>query len=40
LHERAFLRLGGTALVVVLDNLREGALAPDTYDPAAQSAVP
>jgi transposase len=33
LHERAFRRLGGTARVVVLDNLREGVLAPDIYDP-------
>ena len=34
LHERAFRRLGGTVLVVVLDNLREGVLTPDIYDPA------
>lgn len=34
LHERAFRRLGGTPRVVVLDNLREGVLTPDTYDPA------
>jgi transposase len=33
LHERAFRRLGGTVRVVVLDNLREGVLAPDIYDP-------
>ena len=33
LHERAFRRLGGTVQVVVLDNLREGVLAPDIYDP-------
>ena len=33
LHERAFRRLGGTPRVVVLDNLREGVLAPDFYDP-------
>ena len=32
LHERAFRRLGGTTRLVVLDNLREGVLAPDTYD--------
>jgi transposase len=32
LHERAFRRLGGTTRVVVLDNLREGVLAPDIYD--------
>jgi transposase len=33
LHERAFRRLGGTVRVVVLDNLREGVVAPDVYDP-------
>ena len=33
LHERAFRRLGGSPRVVVLDNLREGVLAPDIYDP-------
>lgn len=33
LHERAFRRLGGTVRVVVLDNLREGVLTPDLYDP-------
>ncbi len=33
LHEQAFRRLGGTVLVIVLDNLREGVLAPDVYDP-------
>ena len=34
LHERAFRRLGGTPAVVVLDNLKEGVLTPDIYDPA------
>ena len=34
LHERAFRRLGGTVRVVVLDNLKEGVLTPDIYDPA------
>jgi hypothetical protein len=34
LHEKAFRRLGGATRVVVLDNLREGVLTPDTYDPA------
>jgi hypothetical protein len=34
LHEKAFRRLGGSTRVVVLDNLREGVLAPDIYDPA------
>jgi transposase len=33
LHEKAFRRLGGTTRLVVLDNLREGVLAPDIYDP-------
>jgi len=33
LHEKAFRRLGGAVRVVVLDNLREGVLKPDTYDP-------
>jgi transposase len=33
LHERAFRRLGGTTRVIVLDNLREGVLTPDIYDP-------
>jgi transposase len=34
LHERAFRRLGGTVRVIVLDNLGEGVLTPDIYDPA------
>jgi transposase len=34
LHERAFHRLGGTTRVVILDNLREGVLTADIYDPA------
>src|SRR5262249_3920679 len=33
LHERAFRRLGGVPRVMVLDNLREGVLTPDVYDP-------
>ena len=33
LHEQAFRRLGGAVRVVVLDNLREGVLTPDIYDP-------
>src|SRR5947208_3579552 len=33
LHEKAFRRLGGVTRVVVLDNLREGVLTPDVYDP-------
>jgi transposase len=34
LHEKAFRRLGGVTRTVVLDNLREGVLRPDIYDPA------
>ena len=33
LHETAFRRLGGTVRVVVLDNLKEGVITPDIYDP-------
>ena len=33
LHEKAFRRLGGTTRLVVLDNLREGVLSADIYDP-------
>lgn len=33
LHEKAFRRLGGCCRVLVLDNLREGVLTPDIYDP-------
>jgi transposase len=33
LHERAFRKLGGAVKVIVPDNLREGVLAPDFYDP-------
>jgi transposase len=33
LHEIAFRRLGGSPRVVVLDNLKEGVLTPDIYDP-------
>jgi transposase len=33
LHEQAFRRLGGTVKVIVLDNLGEGVLTPDLYDP-------
>jgi transposase len=33
LHEKAFGRIGGSPRVVVLDNLREGVLAADIYDP-------
>jgi hypothetical protein len=34
LHELAFRRLGGSVRVVVLDNLSEGVLKPDIYDPS------
>lgn len=34
LHEKAFRRLGGATKVVVLDNLKEGVLTPDIYDPS------
>ena len=33
LHEKAFRRLGGAPRILVLDNLREGVLVPDIYDP-------
>ncbi len=33
LHEKAFRRLGGAPSIVVLDNLREGVVAADIYDP-------
>jgi hypothetical protein len=34
LHERAFRRLGGTTRVVIPDNLKEGVLKSDIYEPA------
>jgi transposase len=33
LHERAFHKLGGAVKIIVTDNLREGVLVPDIYDP-------
>jgi transposase len=33
LHETAFRRLGGSVRIIVLDNLREGVLTPDIFDP-------
>jgi transposase len=33
LHETAFRRLGGSPRLIVLDNLKEGVLSPDIYDP-------
>jgi hypothetical protein len=38
LHEKAFRRLGGCVRIVVLDNLREGVLTPDIYDPTLNLA--
>ena len=32
-HERAFRRLGGAPRVIVVDNLREGVIEPEIYDP-------
>jgi transposase len=34
LHERAFRYFGGSTRYVVLDNLKEGVLKPDLYEPA------
>jgi transposase len=34
LHEESFRRLGGAVRIVVLDNLKEGVLTPDIYEPA------
>jgi transposase len=34
LHEETFRRLGGAVATAVLDNLKEGVLTPDVYDPA------
>jgi len=34
LHETSFRRLGGAPKTVVLDNLKEGVLKPDIYEPA------
>ncbi len=34
LHEETFRRLGGAVAAAVLDNLKEGVLTPDIYDPA------
>jgi len=33
LHEQAFRRLGGAPRIIVHDNLKEGVLKPDVYDP-------
>ncbi len=37
LHEEAFRRLGGVPRIIVLDNLKEGVLKPDIYDPVVNS---
>lgn len=34
MHETSFRRLGGAPRVIVLDNLREGVLKPDIYEPS------
>ena len=34
LHQRAFRALGGVTRTIVLDNLKEGVLSPDIWDPA------
>ena len=36
---KPFARLGGTPRTIVLDNLREGVIKPDLYDPALNRAV-
>jgi transposase len=40
LHEQAFRRLGGVPRVVVVDNLREGVVEPEIYDPVLNSLFP
>jgi transposase len=40
LREKAFRRLGGTTRLVVLDNLREGVLSADIYDPRVNPLYP
>jgi transposase len=37
LHAQAFRRLGGAPRLIVLDNLGEGVLSPDIYDPTVNS---
>ena len=34
MHETAFAKLGGAPRLLILDNLREGVLKPDIYEPA------
>jgi transposase len=33
LHETSYRRLGGSCRILILDNLKEGVLKPDIYDP-------
>jgi transposase len=40
LHERAFRRLGGVPRLVVLDNLREGVLCSNVYEPELNPLYP
>jgi transposase len=37
LHEEAFAYFGGVARLIRLDNLREGVVDPDIYDPELNS---
>ena len=39
LHEKAFRRLGSSTRIVVLDNLKEGVLVPDIYDPSLNHSI-
>jgi len=39
-NRKAFRRLGGSPRIVVLDNLREGVLSPDFYDPTLNRKRP
>jgi hypothetical protein len=40
LREKTLRRLGGSVHIVVLDNLREGVLTPDIYDPSLNPLYP
>ena len=37
LHEQAFRYFGGSTKYVVLDNLKEGVIKPDLYEPELNS---
>jgi hypothetical protein len=39
LHEETFAFFGGTVKTVRLDNLKEGVLKPDVYDPAIRATL-